>query len=58
MIPDGLLRDWGPHLSSIAERDALPSIDQRIVSPIEPISAMRRQATDAFSKLDIPKDHS
>ena len=54
-IHDGLLRDLGPHLSSIVERDALPSIDQRVVSPIEPISAMRRQAMDAFSDLDIPE---
>jgi carbonic anhydrase len=30
-IEDGLLRDLGPHVSSIAERDALPSIDAQIL---------------------------
>jgi carbonic anhydrase len=54
-IHDGLLRDLGPHLSSIAERDALPSIDQRVVDPIEPISAMRRQAMDVFSVSGLPE---
>ncbi len=51
-IHDGLLRDLGPHLSSIAERDALPSIDRRVVNPVEPVSAMRRQAMDVFAKLE------
>jgi carbonic anhydrase len=50
-IHDGLLRDLGPHLSSIEERDALPSIDARVQNPSEPISAMRRQAMDAFATL-------
>ncbi len=48
-IHDGLLRDLGPHLSSIAERDALASIDQRVREPAEPVSAMRRQAMDVFA---------
>ena len=48
-IDDGLLRDLGPLLTSIQERDALPSIDDRIHNPIEPVSAMRRQAFAAFS---------
>lgn len=48
-IHDGLLRDLGPHLTSIAARDALPSIDARIHDPVEPVSAMRRQAFAAFS---------
>jgi carbonic anhydrase len=52
-IHDGLLRDLGPHLSSIAERDALPSIDHRVCDPVEPVSAMRRQAMDVFAKLDL-----
>jgi carbonic anhydrase len=52
-IHDGLLRDLGPHLSSIDERDALPSIDQRVIDPVEPVSAMRRQAMDVFAKLDL-----
>ncbi|SFJ76895.1 carbonic anhydrase [Bosea sp. OK403] len=33
-IQDGLLRELGPHLSSICERDALPSIDQRVLTPV------------------------
>ncbi len=48
-LHDGLLRDLGPHLASIAARDALPSIDARIHDPVEPVSAMRRQAFAAFS---------
>ncbi len=48
-IRDGLLRDLGPHLSSVEERDALLSIDERVRNPTEPISAMRRQAMDAFA---------
>ncbi len=32
-IHDGLLRDLGPHLSSVEERDALPSIDHRVLHP-------------------------
>jgi carbonic anhydrase len=51
-IHDGLLRDLGPHLSSVEERDALPSIDARVADPVEPVSAMRRQAADAFAMLD------
>lgn len=52
-IHDGLLRDLGPHLSSVAERDALPSVDHRVLHPNEPISALRRQALDAFSLLSL-----
>jgi carbonic anhydrase len=52
-IHDGLLRDLGPHLSSIAERDALPSIDHRVLNPNEAVSATRRQALDAFASLDL-----
>ena len=51
-IHDGLIRDLGPHLSSASERDTLPSIDQRVAEPVEPQSARRRQAEDAFSSLD------
>lgn len=54
-ISDGLLRDLGPHLSSIAERDELPSIDERVLHRIEPVSALRRQAVDAFMQLQ-PSD--
>ena len=48
-IGDGLLRDLGPHLSSIRERDALCSIDDRVVNPVEPVSSMRQQAIAAFT---------
>lgn len=61
-IHDGLIRDLGPHLSSIEERDALPSIDQRVHQPIEPQSAMRRQALAAFSGIsgleNAPEPHA
>lgn len=52
-INDGLLRDLGPHLSGVAERDALPSIDQRVVEPVEPLSSMRRQALAAFASPEF-----
>lgn len=47
-IQDGLLRDLGPHQSSIAERDALAPVDHRVALPAEPVSAVRRQAIQAF----------
>lgn len=50
-VHDGLLRDLGPHLSSIAERDALPSIDAQVARRNEPTSGVRRQALDAFAGL-------
>lgn len=50
-IHDGLLRDLGPHLASLTERDALPSIDHRVLNPSEPVSALRRQALAAFEAL-------
>jgi carbonic anhydrase len=52
-IHDGLLHDLGPHLCSIAERDALPSIDHRVLNPAEPVSATRRQALDAFTSFEL-----
>lgn len=45
---DGLLRDLGPTLASLSERDGLVSIDQRVVEPAEPRSALRRHAIEAF----------
>lgn len=60
-IHDGLIRDLGPHLSSVEERDALPSIDQRVYQPVEAQSAMRRQALAAFSGINgldsVPEFH-
>lgn len=50
-IEDGLLRDLGPTIASIAERDALVSIDQRVLQPIEPNTGVRRHAIEAFSAL-------
>jgi carbonic anhydrase len=49
---DGLLRDLGPTLSSLAERDALVSIDDRVAMPVEPHTARRQHAMDAFAALD------
>ncbi|MCC6890711.1 MAG: carbonic anhydrase [Hyphomicrobiales bacterium] len=49
---DGLLRDLGPTLSSVAERDALISIDERVHQPAEPRSGLRRHAIAAFAGLD------
>lgn len=46
---DGLLRDLGPTLASIAERDALMTIDERMRLPAEPLSGIRRHAMEAFS---------
>lgn len=48
-IHDGLLRDLGPHLSSIGELDRLATIDDRVDHPVEPVSAKRRQTIAAFS---------
>lgn len=50
-IHDGLIRDLGPHLASIAEREALPSIDQRVYDPVEPTSGLRRHAVAAFENM-------
>lgn len=51
-MDDGLLRDLGPTLASVAERDALVSIDDRVRQPAEPRSGLRRHAIAAFSSLD------
>ena len=51
-VHDGLLRDLGPHLSSIEERDALVSIDHRVLHPNEATTAVRRHAIEAFSTSD------
>ncbi len=47
-IDDGLLRDLGPTLSALEGRDSLPSIDERALHPVEPVSAVRRHAAEAF----------
>lgn len=51
-IHDGLLRALVDPVSSVDERDALESIDTRVLAPREPMSIMRRHAIDAFSALD------
>ena len=51
-IHDGLLRALGSPITSIAERDALASIDHRAQEPVEPWSAARRHAAEAFAALD------
>ena len=48
---DGLLRDLDASVSSIAARDALPSIDQRVTLRSEPLSPRRRHALEAFSAI-------
>jgi len=50
-IGDGLLRNLGPSIASMAERDALPNIDQRALSPIEPLSGIRLHAVEAFTTM-------
>ncbi|MES2711721.1 MAG: carbonic anhydrase [Pseudomonadota bacterium] len=52
-MQDGLLRDLGAGVSSIAERDALPSIDQRVLVRTEPLSPRRRHALEAFAVLEL-----
>ncbi|MEZ5855870.1 MAG: carbonic anhydrase [Hyphomicrobiaceae bacterium] len=52
-IADGLLRDLGSNISSIDGRDALPSIDERVSNPAEPMSGMRRQAIEVFGDLTL-----
>jgi carbonic anhydrase len=50
---DGLLCDLGASVSSIAARDALPSIDQRVLVRSEPLSPRRRHALEAFSGIGL-----
>lgn len=48
-IGDGLIRDLGPNLSSIAEREQIPSIDACSTKDQDPLSGRRRHALAAFS---------
>lgn len=52
-IDDGLIRDLGPHLSSITERDALRALDDCVHAPAEPLSGLRKQALAAFADANI-----
>ena len=45
---DGLIRDLQSTVSSLAARDALPTIDACARSPVEALSGVRLQAIDAF----------
>jgi carbonic anhydrase len=49
---DGLLRDLGPTVTSLADRDALSTIDQRVFEPVDPSTGVRRHALAAFAALD------
>lgn len=51
-IHDGLIRALGKPLSSLEERDMLPTIDARIIEPVEAESMVRRHAIEAFSALE------
>ena len=51
-IHDGLLRDLGTSISSLEEREALPSIDQRAIEPNEPLSGVRLQVMEAFGSKE------
>jgi carbonic anhydrase len=50
---DGLLRDLGASMASIAARDALPTIDERAMVRSEPLSPRRRHALEAFAVLGL-----
>ncbi len=50
-VHDGLIRALGTPIGSLAERDALATIDARVIDPVEPESMVRRHAMDAFSEL-------
>ncbi len=55
-VHDGLLRALGNPICSLADRDALATIDARVVNPVEPESMMRRHAIEAFSTLAEPEN--
>ena len=50
-VHDGLIRALGPPVCSLAERDALATIDARVMNPVEPESMVRRHAIEAFTDL-------
>lgn len=47
-MDSGLLRDLGPHLSSIAERDGMPSIDEQITRSFNDSSSSQNPAAAPF----------
>lgn len=50
-LHDGLLRDLGPHVSSVAQREALRPVDACVLDATEPASALRRHAAEAFAEV-------
>lgn len=55
-LEDGLLRDVGPTLSCVEQRDALNSIDDWVRQPAcETVSSRRLQALHAFGSCDCPE---
>lgn len=52
-VEDGLLRVIEPPIASLEERDALSTIDQCAIVPVEPASAIRRHAAEAFAAFPI-----
>lgn len=50
-VHDGLIRALGPPVRSLAERDAMASIDARVLDPVEPESMIRRHAIEAFAEI-------
>lgn len=51
-VHDGLVRALGAPITSLADRDALATIDTSVVNPVEPESMVRRHAIEAFTNLD------
>lgn len=51
-IHDGLLRDLGPQLGGVGDREALISIDERARRSVIPLSSVQRQAAAAFAAFD------
>lgn len=53
---DGLLRDIGPTLSGIADRDAPPRVDDCVVNQTSPLSALQIQALETFCDPALNRD--
>jgi len=50
-VHDGLIRALGTPVTSIEDRDAMATIDARVVDPVEPVSMVRQHAIEAFESL-------
>lgn len=51
-VHDGLIRALGEPVTSIEERDAMATIDARVMDPVEPLSRVRQHAIEAFEGLE------